>query len=143
VLQVRGCNNPGQAAYLVFENGEAGTGTVGAETVSIDIPVDGEGRFKTTYVIPSEFAPGSLQGRGGGPLEPGVYFFNSRPVICQAKFVVTPEVLPDAGGEPVGRNGIPLPRVAAVIAGSIILLLALATMRTVRRGNPGGGRAAK
>jgi hypothetical protein len=136
VLEGSGCNNPGQPAYLVFQNGLADSATVGAETVSGNIPVNSEGRFRMTYAIPFEFAPGSLQGTGGGPLAPGVYFFVSRPVICQAKFVVTPHVLPESGGEPGGPEGIPLLRVALVIAGSMVLLvgLAIATTRQVDRG---------
>ena len=133
VLEGKDCNNPGQPAYLVFQNGEAGTATVGAETVSVDISVDGEGRFQITYVIPPEFAAGSLQGRGGGPLQPGVYFFVSRPVLCRAKFVVTSAELPDTGGWPPDRDGFSVSRLAAVVAGSVILLLGLATIRTPRQ----------
>jgi hypothetical protein len=133
VLEGKECNNPGHPAYLVYQNGEEGAATVGADTVSINIPVDEEGQFRVTYVIPPEFAPGSLQGRGGGPLQPGVYFFVSRPVLCQAKFLVTSADLPDTGGWPQDRDGFPVSRLAAVMAGSIILLLGLATIRPPRQ----------
>lgn len=125
VLEGSGCNNPGQPAYLVFEDAapETGTATVGAETVSADIPVDEDGEFRTTYTIPSEFAPGSRQGRGGGSLQPGLYQFGSRPVYCQAKFLLTSPELPRTGGGPPaqGQVGPPLWIGGVVFAAALVL----------------------
>jgi hypothetical protein len=99
VLEGNGCNNPGQPKYLVFQNGDDMTGaTVGAERVALD-PADNRDQFKAEYTIPVAFAEGSLQGRGGGSLTPGVYYFVSRPPICQASFTLTPSPnLPETGG---------------------------------------------
>jgi hypothetical protein len=104
LIEGRGCNNPGQGTFLAFQNGDETTSaTVGADLVGSDIPTDGQGRFSVTYTVPREFASGSLQGRGGGPLTPGVYQFTSRPVICQVSFTLTaPPQLPETGG-PVGE----------------------------------------
>lgn len=63
--------------------------TQGADELPM-IPTDDEGRFRTTYVIPEEL-PHSIQGEGGGPVEPGLYTFFSQPPRCSTDFEVTAE----------------------------------------------------
>src|SRR5215211_7420085 len=84
-VQGRGCANPGEETVrLVFQSGPSGT--TGAVDLG-EIPVDGQGRFRTTVTIPAEMDP--LQGVGGGPTQPGSYAFVTRPPICTAAFAVT------------------------------------------------------
>jgi hypothetical protein len=84
-VQGQGCANPGaDTVRLVFQSGPSGT--TGAVDFG-DIPVDGQGRFRTTVTIPAELDP--LQGVGGGPTQPGSYAFVTRPPTCTAAFTVT------------------------------------------------------
>jgi LPXTG-motif cell wall-anchored protein len=84
-VEGRDCANPGEETVrLVFQSGPSGT--TGAVDLG-DIPVDSQGRFRTTVTIPAELDP--LQGIGGGPTQPGSYAFVTRPPICTAAFTVT------------------------------------------------------
>jgi LPXTG-motif cell wall-anchored protein len=87
-VTVEGSNcNPGSASastYLVFQNGSGGT--VGAVDFG-DIPIDHQGRFRTTVTIPARLD--LLQGIGGGPTRPGTYQFITRPPACAGSFTVT------------------------------------------------------
>lgn len=62
-------------------------GAQGADNVP-DVPIDDDGRFQLTYVIPEEL-PLSIQGEGGVPVEPGNYTFFSHPPGCSTTFEVT------------------------------------------------------
>jgi LPXTG-motif cell wall-anchored protein len=94
-VQGQGCTNPGEETVrLVFQSGPSGT--TGAVDLG-EIPVDSQGRFRTTVTIPAELDP--LQGVGGGPTQPGSYAFVTRPPICTAAFTVTGQ-----GPEPPART---------------------------------------
>lgn len=109
VIHGTGCvPAPGQTATVVFQNGEADRGTVGADGI-YNIPLDDAGTFNITYSIPAEFAAGSLQGQGGGPITPGEYQFITKPPACVAKFIVTPSSLPTTGGPTGVRSNGPWP----------------------------------
>ena len=99
-VQGQGCANPGaETVRLVFQSGPGGT--TGAVDFG-EIPVDGQGRFRTRVTIPAELDP--LQGVGGGPTQPGSYVFVTRPPICTAAFTVTGQApAPPAGTVTVTR----------------------------------------
>lgn len=65
-----------------------GAGTHGADDLP-GIRTDDQGRFRATYVIPGELD--SIQGEGGGTVEPAAYAFWSNPPKCSADFEVTVE----------------------------------------------------
>lgn len=89
VLAGKGCSYTDAPTVLVFQNGdETGGAAVGAEAISYDVPTDDQGRFEIMYTIPREFESGSLQGRGGGPVTPGLYPFISKPPTCFRTFTV-------------------------------------------------------
>lgn len=90
LIRGRGCNNPGVSFADLTLEGSPGwtTGTEGAFDLG-PVNVASDGSFSYRLTIPSRFAPGSLQGRGGGTLVPGTYALVSHPPYCQAMFTVT------------------------------------------------------
>lgn len=91
VLEGGPCSNPGaKAAYLVFGNEgytSPGWGTIGARDIP-NVPVDGNGRFRLAFTIPSRLDP--VQSGEGGPVVAGRYLFFSKPPYCQVPFAVAP-----------------------------------------------------
>ena len=66
--------------YLSGKDGWDGAG-IGA------VPVDQNGRFRFTYVVPSGLQ--QIQQSGGGPTTPGSYLFMTKPAVCRVPFTVT------------------------------------------------------
>lgn len=84
LLRGHGCNASGQPVVISFE-GVPGSGTVGSVQIS-GIPVAGNGDFQYWFTIPAQID--SIQGRGGGPTQPGRYYFTSKPARCFVDFTV-------------------------------------------------------
>lgn len=88
-LEGRECRAPGQPqTRIVFEGHPPDTSGIEGAVQLPDIPTGSDGRFTTTFRVPSRLDP--YQGRGGGPTNPGTYYVASRPAGCQALFTVVP-----------------------------------------------------
>lgn len=125
VLEGQGCADSGSSPAVVFE-GVAGQGTVGGAAVT-GIDVSGREPFRVTFVIPAELH--QQQGQGGGPVLPGIYYFNSHPPYCQARFEVTPGGLPETGGRPPSAREL----TPVVVIASLLILVGLAFINAARR----------
>ena len=84
------CRLPGAPAtlYWIFETEGFLSGKDGWDGTDITtIPVDRDGRFSFTYVVPRALQ--QIQQSGGGPTTPGGYRFMTKPAACIVPFTVT------------------------------------------------------
>jgi hypothetical protein len=87
-----GCNDPGQSVTAVFLGPRAYVGS-GGGGVEIDMPVDSQNRFSTTFVIPSTYPSGEDPQTHENPdvaVTPGSgYSFSVYPAgMCTVRFRV-------------------------------------------------------
>jgi hypothetical protein len=125
IVEGRGCGSLDEPLRLVFQS--SSTGTAGAVELG-EFPVSEQDAFRATaVVIPATMDP--LQGVGGGPTQPGVYQFTTKPPTCTATFTVTSSAsdTPDTPGT-LPFTGSHTPLLLAIgsgllVAGAGLLLL--------------------